>query len=152
MTAVIGIDPGLTGALCLLGPDRFEIVDMPVANGVDPYQLGHILIGWGPVDRVCVEKVGTNPAWGRAASFAFGDGFGVLRGALAILERPVVYVSSPVWTRDLGVGRDKDVHRRRAMDRWPQHAQLFARKKDDGRADAALIALWCAEQMKTAVA
>jgi len=37
-------------------------------------------------------------------------------------------------------GTTKDDARRMATDLWPGHAPDFARKKDDGRADAALIA------------
>jgi crossover junction endodeoxyribonuclease RuvC len=41
------------------------------------------------------------------------------------------------------VGRDgaKDAARSEAIHRWPAKAGLFARVKDDGRAEAALIAV-----------
>jgi crossover junction endodeoxyribonuclease RuvC len=35
----------------------------------------------------------------------------------------------------------KDAARAEAIRRWPGQAQLFARVKDDGRAEAALIAI-----------
>jgi hypothetical protein len=35
----------------------------------------------------------------------------------------------------------KDMARSNAINRWPSKAQLFARKMDDGRAEAALIGL-----------
>jgi hypothetical protein len=38
-------------------------------------------------------------------------------------------------------GRDKDAARAEAIRRWPGQAGLFARKKDDGLAEAALIAV-----------
>jgi crossover junction endodeoxyribonuclease RuvC len=40
-------------------------------------------------------------------------------------------------------GKDgaKDRSRALAISKWPAHAQLFARVRDDGRSDAALIAL-----------
>ena len=63
---------------------------------------------------------------------------------LAVRERPVVFVTASKWTKFHRVGADKDVHRRRACELWPASADYFSRKKDDGRADAALIAAWCA--------
>lgn len=42
---------------------------------------------------------------------------------------------------NFGDGKDKDAARALAIELWPAQAQLFARKKDQGRADAALIAL-----------
>lgn len=151
MTVIVGIDPGLSGALCLLARDRLEIVDMPAAAGIDPYELARILINWGPVDRVCVERQQASPQQGRTSAFTTGRGFGMLEGVLAVLERPVMYVTPAVWTRDLHVGADKQLHIRRAKERWPQHDNLFLKSKD-GRADAALIALWCAEQLRDQVA
>jgi crossover junction endodeoxyribonuclease RuvC len=49
------------------------------------------------------------------------------------------------WKRAVGVppGREgaKDAARSEAIRRWPAKATLFARIKDDGRAEAALIAV-----------
>jgi crossover junction endodeoxyribonuclease RuvC len=41
----------------------------------------------------------------------------------------------------------KDGSRLRAIELFPNYGQLFARKKDDGRADAALLAYWYAMQV-----
>jgi hypothetical protein len=41
----------------------------------------------------------------------------------------------------LPCGTNQDASRGMAIARWPQHAELFKRKKDDGRSDAALIAI-----------
>jgi crossover junction endodeoxyribonuclease RuvC len=46
------------------------------------------------------------------------------------------------WTKDLGVGADKGAHREAAMRLYPGDAEQFMRVKDDGRADAALLAHW----------
>jgi hypothetical protein len=53
-----------------------------------------------------------------------------------------VYVTPTKWKRALGLGADKGDSRRRAMETWPYMASKFARVKDDGRAEAALIAWW----------
>ncbi len=143
MSSVIGIDPGLSGALALIGPDGLNVVDMPTIEGrVDAYALTALLAEAGPVDRVAIERAQAYPGMGVSSAFNYGLSYGLILGVLAALERPVVHVAPSVWTKALHVGADKDAHRRRCMDRWPAHAQTWARKKDDGRADAALIALW----------
>jgi hypothetical protein len=42
----------------------------------------------------------------------------------------------------VGRAAGKDASRMRAMELFPSKAELFKRAKDDGRADAALIAYW----------
>jgi hypothetical protein len=51
-------------------------------------------------------------------------------------------VSPAKWKKALGLSADKGASRRRAIELWPERAQWFARVKDDGRAEAALIAYW----------
>jgi len=141
---IVGIDPGLTGAIALLHGPRLEIVhDMPVTGrNVDAYELTRLLAEIGPVDRVLVETQQAMPRQGVSSTFRGGANFGRLLGVLAALERPVAHVTPAAWTRALRVGSDKSAHRARAMDEWPDHAALFRRAKDDGRADAALIGLY----------
>lgn len=143
--AVLGIDPGLTGAIAALGVrgENLMVVDMPVMDGrLDPYALTSLFVDFGPVDRVVVESQQAYPRQGVSSSFKTGMNYGVLLGVLAALERPVVHVTAAVWTRALRVGADKGSHRRRACETWPAHADLFKRVRDDGRADAALLAYW----------
>jgi crossover junction endodeoxyribonuclease RuvC len=37
---------------------------------------------------------------------------------------------------------DKNASRQRAIETWPEHVRTFARVRDDGRAEAALLALF----------
>jgi crossover junction endodeoxyribonuclease RuvC len=54
-------------------------------------------------------------------------------------------IPSPVWKREVGIAPGKigakDAARSQAIRRWPAQASLFARVRDDGRAEAALIAV-----------
>ena len=154
MSRFIGVDPGLTGGLALLDGNDLEVVtDMPVVAGtVDAYALTAILAEWGSVDRVVVEQQQAMPRQGVASTFKTGANYGRILGVLAALERPVTHVTPAMWTRQLRVGSDKATHRRRAMDEWPAQAHMFARVKDDGRADASLIALWAAMTLARAAA
>ncbi len=152
MTVIIGVDPGLKGAICVhRGPDNIEVFDMPtvslivngkVRNTVDPYLFRDIIINAGPCDLVVLEKPSTRPGESPIAALSYGIGFGQMQGVLVALERRFTTVTPQEWTKVLRVGADKDLHRLVAMQNFPHAADLFKRKKDDGRADAALIAHW----------
>jgi crossover junction endodeoxyribonuclease RuvC len=92
-----------------------------------------------------VEYVGTRPGEGAVGAFSFGRSCGVIEGVLGALGVRATHISPAWWKRAVGlpVGRDgaKDAARSEAIRRWPDHAGLFARIKDDGRAEAALIAV-----------
>jgi len=77
--------------------------------------------------------------------FSFGRSLGVAESVFGTLGVRVEYVSPQRWKKALGLGRDKDESRMQAIERWPGSAGLFARKKDNGRAEAALIAFWFLE-------
>jgi Holliday junction resolvasome RuvABC endonuclease subunit len=147
MKCVLGVDPGLTGALCILRHEHDPVVeDMPVVGGaIDAYTLRRWLDP-DDIEVAAVEHVHAMPRQGVSSTFKFGCSYGVVLGVLAALEVPVVHVPPTVWTRHHHLGSDKDEHRRRCMETFPSVADLWRRKKDDGRADATLIALWAMAQ------
>ena len=145
---VIGIDPGLSGAIARPMPDgSVDIWDMPSIEvrgkrRIDAYTLHELIVAAGPVDMVVLEHVQGVQGSGATGAFTFGEGFGIIQGILVALERPTTLVRPQRWTKDLGVGSDKGEHRRTAQRLFPPSASMFARVKDDGRADAALLAHW----------
>jgi crossover junction endodeoxyribonuclease RuvC len=74
--------------------------------------------------------------------FGFGRSLGVVEGVLAALNVPVTYVAPATWTKALGKAAGKDASRQRAIELFPAMSEHFKRVKDDGRAEAALIAMW----------
>ena len=78
-------------------------------------------------------------------AFAFGRCRGVIEGVTAALGLPTVFLTPPTWKRAVGIppgaAGAKDAARSEAVRRWPAKASLFARVKDDGRAEATLIAV-----------
>jgi len=62
---------------------------------------------------------------------------------MAALGVPVTFIAPAAWKRQVGIkpGKEgaKDAARSEAIRRWPAQAALFARAKDEGRAEAALI-------------
>jgi crossover junction endodeoxyribonuclease RuvC len=147
---VLGIDPGANGALAVLQDGRLvELLDMPttiVSRGsrevreVNGPLLGVMVRALAPLDSAFLELVGAMPGQGVSSMFAFGRAVGVVEGVLGALSVPVTKVPPQVWQRAMRVRGGKDGARERAMQQHPALAERFARKKDDGRADAALIA------------
>lgn len=144
---ILGIDPGINGAFALVIANTVGVVDMPTIEvrgkrRPSAHGIVDLIVRTGPVDLVIVEDVQGVQGSGATSAFNFGRGAGVIEGVLAALERPVRYVTPQAWTKDLGVTRDKGAHREMASRLFPGAADLFARVKDDGRADAALLAYW----------
>jgi len=149
-----GIDPGLTGAVAtLIDGEAGPFLDMPTLD------VG----GWGEVDAravvvfirsvraahpdaevsACIEKVGARPGDGGTSAFRFGQTAGKLQAVLEVMGIPAERVVPSQWKRQFGLlKQDKDAARLLAIARFPAAAPVLARKKDNGRADALLIALW----------
>lgn len=155
---VIGIDPGQSGALALLADGEFAgFRDMPTiprkAGGeeVSGAQLAAILRGCqtphlGAYVVAVIEKVGAMPGQGVSSAFRFGQSDGVVRGALGACGIGFIEVAPVKWKNRFAlVGQDKDAARAYVIKRFPGAAVELVRKRDGGRADALLIALWAHE-------
>ena len=153
MSYVIGIDPGISGAISVFDwktRSLLEVIDMPtleVDSGktkkrhINAVSLANYLEGFTDT-HVVIEKVGAMPGQGVTSMFNFGRSAGIIEGVVATLEMPHTYVTPAAWTKAVGRAAGKDASRMRAMELFPSQADLFKRAKDDGRADAALIAYW----------
>lgn len=147
---IVGIDPGAHGAIALL--DRRghvqNIHDMPTVKVKvgktyrDRLSIqGFIdLLRGVEIDIVVIEQVGGMTGQSASAAFTFGLGCGLIHGAVAALNLPSCFLPPQRWKKAAGLGPDKGAARLMAQQLWPDHAKQFARVKDDGRAEAALIA------------
>lgn len=149
---VLGVDPGLTGALALLDmpygqhrPPLLILEDMPTAKG----GRGAVILEAALAERIrqlrpdvaFVELVHSMPAQGVASTFTFGLGYGLVRGVLAGLGVPVTLIPPQKWGGLVQLPRCDDASRIRACQLFPNAADQLRRVRDHGRADAALIAL-----------
>jgi crossover junction endodeoxyribonuclease RuvC len=141
-------DPGASGADAFYFTDHPETVsveDTPIADGrVDAATLARRLEIMRP-DLAIIERVGAMPGQGVSSMFNFGAAYGTVIGVVAALKIPVHFVTPAKWKKHFGLPADKEAARARALQLWPARAELFARKKDHGRAEAALIARFAAE-------
>lgn len=148
----IGIDPGFSGAIAILDGAAIEIHDMPVfparsgKTEINHHGLLDLLRSVEP-GTVWLEKVSAMPGQGVSSMFRFGQGYGAIEMAVAASGHVLRYVTPQQWKKHFGlIGAAKDASRAVACQRLPGAAHLFARKKDGGRADAALIGLYGIEK------
>lgn len=93
-----------------------------------------------------IELVSSMPR--QAGAFNFGRSAGVVHGVLGAMGVPMELVSPNVWKGATGlrklVGETQDQNKTRARELasklWPSNVAEFKRVKDDGRAEAALLA------------
>lgn len=149
---ILAIDPGAKGALAFFRPEEgtLELIDTPTVEikrgqktktEISPQMLAALIRARKP-DIAIIEIVGAMPGQGVSSMFQFGRGVGMLEGCLAALEIPVTYISPAGWQKAVGARSGKDGNRQRAAEIFPAYAHMFSRVKDDGRADAALMAWW----------
>jgi len=151
---ILAIDPGAKGALAFFDVDKgsLVIVDMPtveVKRGnktkfeISPQMVAAEIRSRLP--RIAIlERVGAMPGQGVSSMFQFGRGVGMLEGVLSALQIPVTYITPQAWQKAVGTRGGKDGNRARAAELFPASADSFKRAKDDGRADACLMAWWAA--------
>lgn len=148
---ILGVDPGMSGALAWVSRDGhlIETADMPTieVRGRRRMDAGTLvmMLATRQVDRVIVEGVSAMPGQGVASTFAFGYAAGLIEGALSALNMPFTVIPAAQWKRKAGVSADKGAARQMAQRLWPG-SRDFRRAKDHGRADAALLARWGATQ------
>lgn len=147
---ILGVDLGNQGAAAILTADRqlVDVVDLPLlADGpscrqaVNGALFGDLIRRWQP-STAFIEFVGPRPTDGVKSAFAFGAAKATVETALIVLGVRVSYITAPVWKRTIGIPPGtgmKDVARSAAVRRWPDKVNLFARVKDDGRAETCLI-------------
>lgn len=154
---IIGIDPGLSGAIAFYDTveQTVEVVDMPVLelvrNGkkkreVSAQALANQLAG-RKVHSAFLERVNAMAGQGVTSVFSFGRSTGIVEGVLAAYDIPTTLVTPQAWQKAVSQRAGKDGSRERAMQLFPAQADLFQRKKDDGRSDAALIAYYGAKTL-----
>jgi crossover junction endodeoxyribonuclease RuvC len=151
----LGIDPGLRGGVAVLDGIGAVVLlrTMPLAGReVDGAELGRMVRGLRDLDAhrdirlAAVEHVGSMPGQGVASTFAFGAGWGVVRGVLAALGVPMQLVRPPAWKKAIlaGLTHDKDGACRFCAARWPGTSLILPRCRTphDGLADALCLAEW----------
>jgi hypothetical protein len=143
---IVGIDPGVTGAIALIHHGEASVYDMPRgADGIDGALLYRLLMQWQP-DEVNVERTHAMPKNGSKAAYSQGDSNGAIRTAVHLAKVPLVWILPRQWQSYFGLfgggfseTERKNRSRWRAQELFPTVADQLNRVKDHNRAEALLI-------------
>lgn len=155
---VIGIDPGVTGALAVINglSDGSTLTveavhDLPTFSEktstgktrryIDASALRDLLADIGPADRVVCERLNAPPGIASTVAFSMGSTAGTIGAVLRLAGVQVKLVSPTVWKRALSVPADKQAARDFAT-RLFKTSEHWKRKLDHNRAESALIGAW----------
>lgn len=150
---VLAADPGMSGALALLGQGQLRIArdfkkPEDIVQAVKEFSTAE-------PERMVIEDVHAMPGQGVVSMFTFGHATGVMRGALLAMfpGTPLVKVAPLKWQNAMRVlgewPKPKEFDSRAIARRlFPSQARaLFGRVKDHNSADAALMALWALQEL-----
>lgn len=150
---IIGVDPGITGAIAVLNNDLQcldvqNVPTMPLGKNhtqINAPSLAKYFKHWGyiagdkDVPTVYIEQVGAMPGQGVTSMFNFGMSYGLIIGIASTLEYPFILVRPNQWKKNASLlGKPKDAARTLAQQLYP--SVDLGLKKDVGKADALLIA------------
>ena len=151
---IIGIDPGISGAISILENKKIlEVYDTPTMidgkknkkqiNGAQVTNIIKERLKDGKEVIVVVEHVNAMPGQGVTCMFNFGQSFGVIKGICAALSLPIHFVRPSKWKKHFNlIKTNKDASRTKVIEVYPEISSKLHRKKDSNRADAILIALY----------
>ena len=154
---VIGIDPGLSGAIAVLEDKKvLSIFEMPVMSEgkKNKRQLNSALLvniikqnmKKNEEIVVVVEQVNAMPGQGVTSMFNFGQTFGAIKGVCAALGLPIFFVRPSKWKKHFElINSSKDASRTKAIEMYPSLSDQLSKKKDVNKSDAILIARYYIE-------
>jgi crossover junction endodeoxyribonuclease RuvC len=152
---VAGLDPGVHGGLAVIcvangAAVLIDAIDVPVA-GIGAKERVDILAIRDWIERhrpahAYIERAQAMPRQGSSSGFKYGRAVGSIEAAITLSGVPLTIVEPSKWKHHHGLhGRDKEPSRQRALQLFPAAHALLARKRDHGRAEASLIALFGAQ-------
>ena len=159
---VMGIDPGLSGAVAIVshglkGPRLVGVWDMPTTEpairgakgpkgkrNINVPELSILIDSHSrALSHAVIEDVGVMSGnEGTVSMFRFGMATGIVHGILGGCFVPTLLTKPAVWKALMGLNHDKNLSREKAAALFPDYAGNFSRKKDDGRAEACLLAVF----------
>ncbi len=151
---IIGIDPGISGAICFFENGEIkDVIDMPnMAEGKKNKKQINGPQLFNELDRriqniqkknisVVVERVSAMPGQGVTSMFNFGQSFGVIKGICSAMQLPIYFISPSKWKKYFNlIKTSKDASRAKAIEIFPYISTKLQRKKDSNKAEAILIA------------
>ena len=159
---IIGIDPGISGAICFFENGRIlKVIEMPTmtdgkknkkqVNGAQIYhEISNNIKNFDKKDiKIVIEQVSAMPGQGVTSMFNFGQSFGILKGICSAMQLSMYFVRPAKWKKYFNlINSEKDASRTRAIEIFPYFSSQLSKKKDSNKADAILIASYFYETYK----
>jgi len=160
---IIGIDPGITGAICFFENGKIiDVLEMPnmpdgkknkrQVNGSQIFNEINLRIKDKEKNyiKVIIEQVSAMPGQGVTSMFNFGQSFGVLKGICSAMQLSMYFVRPIKWKKYFNlINSEKDASRTKAIEVFPYFSSQLSRKKDSNKADAILLASFFYETYKS---
>ena len=125
MKIIIGIDPGINGAIAWITDGKPCVEKMPDTLQ-DLWELiesiGYEIPDYTPYEiKAYIEQVSSSPQMGVVSAFTFGRGYGNIEMALTAAGIPFERVRPQVWQKALGclTKGDKNITKRKAQELYP---------------------------------
>jgi len=153
-TTYIGIDGGISGALCVIDTvgklvDKTVMPILPIGNGRNEYDCQKIIefLSMYSDAIIILEKAQFTPKLGGIASFSFGKSYGTMIGIIAALKRKHHLIAARTWQKAMLQDTNSEDTKKASMlvakRLFPEHTFLAterSKKMHSGLTDAALIA------------
>ena len=151
---IIGIDPGISGAICFFQNGEItDVIDIPsMADGKKNKRQINSQQVFNEISQrifnipkkeiiVVIEQVSAMPGQGVTSMFNFGQSFGVLKGICSAMQLSMYFVRPAKWKKYYGlIKTEKDASRTKVIEIFPYISSKLSKKKDSNKADAILIA------------
>ena len=159
---IIGIDPGISGAICFMNNGRvLEVIEMPnmaegkknkkQVNGAQIFnEISSRIKNYDNENiKVVIEHVSAMPGQGVTSMFNFGQSFGILKGICSAMQLSMYFVRPAKWKKYFNlINSEKDASRTKAIQVFPYFSSYLSKKKDSNKADAILIASYFNETFR----
>jgi hypothetical protein len=140
MSYILGIDPGKSGAFALLDCDEMGVATYDMPGTLDEKLA--LIADIGKVKCAWLERPFFPRMIGIKNAVTIAVAYGELKACLFFAGVPTFEVDPSAWKKTMRLSTDKNASRALASQYFPDSADQWARVKDDGRAEAALIALY----------
>ena len=153
---ILGVDPGIHGGLAIVianGDGMAQLVDaidisvtgVAAKERVDPIAIRV----WAETHKpqyAIIERAQAMPRQGSSSGFKYGRATGAIEAVIACCRIPTTIIEPSARKKFHGLrGGEKESGRQRALQLFLAAHALLTRKKDHGRAEATLIALYGAK-------
>jgi len=140
MTLILGIDPGKSGAFAVLDCYHMHVRTYDMPGTLDEKRA--LISDIGAVKCAWLERPFFPRMIGIKNAVTIAQAYGELKACLFFAGVPTFEVDPSAWKKTMRLSTDKNASRALASQYFPDSADQWARVKDDGRAEAALIALY----------